>query len=148
MKLLAYQRHLASEHNQLVYLEISECYVLDVGIRVPAALPDVVHSVSLLEQWIGEQSLPIKELNVHGRLIANSLLYKYAHTRSIYVCLYAHDVCTLVLMYGIHGIPIWLVDIVHCTMLVSGPKKDLGFRFLLLSMAHPFSWGSSIFHKL
>ena len=92
LKLLAYQRNLTTEHNQLVYLEISECYVVDDGIRVPAALPDVVHSVSLLERWMGEQSLSVKELNVYGRLVANSLLYKY-------VKMYAHIVCTCVCIH-------------------------------------------------
>ena len=85
---LAYQKNLITECNQLVYLEISECCVLEDDVRVPAALPDVVHSVSLLEQWIGEQSSPAGELNVYGRLVANSSLYKYvkyiacAHTHT------------------------------------------------------------------
>ena len=76
--LLAYQKNLTTERNQLAYLEISECCMLEDDVRVPAALPNVVHSVSLLEQWIGERSLPTGELNIHGRLVANSSLYKYA----------------------------------------------------------------------
>lgn len=78
-ELLAYQKSFTTEHNQLAYLEISECYLLEDDIRVPAALPDVVHSVSLLEQWMREQSSPTGELNIYGRLVANSSLYKYTN---------------------------------------------------------------------
>lgn len=74
ISLLAYQKSSTSEHNnQLVYLEISECSVLDNV--VPAALPNA-YSVGLLEQWIGEQSSCVGELSIYGRLIANSSLYK------------------------------------------------------------------------
>ena len=41
------------------------------------------------------------------------------HVVYMYVCMYECDVCMLV--HCMHGIPIWLMDIVHRTMLVSGP---------------------------
>ena len=75
LKILAYQKN--TERNQLAYLEISECCILEDDVSVPPALPDVLHSISLLEKWIGEQSSPAGELNIYGRLVANSLLYKY-----------------------------------------------------------------------
>lgn len=74
---IAYQKNFTTECNQLAYLEISECCVLEDDVSVPAALPDVVHSVSSLEQRIGEQSSAAGEINVYGRLVANSSLYKY-----------------------------------------------------------------------
>ena len=48
----------------------------DVRVQV-AITPDVVYSVSSLQQRIEEQlSRAVGELNVYGRLVANSSLYK------------------------------------------------------------------------
>ena len=75
---LAYQKNFTTECNQLAYLEVSKCCTLEDDVRAQtAAAPDVVHSVSSLEQWIGEHSsCAAGELNVYGLLVANSSLYK------------------------------------------------------------------------
>ena len=76
---IAYQKHFTTESNQLAYLEVSDCCILEDDVRpqTDATSPDVVHSVRSLEQWIVEHSsCAAGELNVYGRLVANSSLYK------------------------------------------------------------------------
>jgi len=83
--MLAYQKIMSIERNQLVYLEISGYQLLPSTAATLHALPDDVYTVQLLEQQVKEQSSMQKEYSVYGQLVANSLLYRYMR-----YCVYMH----------------------------------------------------------
>ena len=81
--MLAYQKNMGIERNQLVYLEISGYQLLPSTATTPHVLPDDVYTVQLLEQQVEEHSSMQKEFSVYGQLVANSLLYRYMR---LYMC--------------------------------------------------------------